>query len=106
MLRYYAKVSTLSAEERAAMKAQQGEQQQKELAASREAQRERQQRIRAADALAMQSIGSSTGCETGCAHGPTPAGADVCRWLYCLINLDEFDKSSGLISIHSSASLQ
>jgi hypothetical protein len=39
MLRYYAKVSTLSAEERATLKAQQDEQRQKELAASREAQR-------------------------------------------------------------------
>ena len=49
MLRYYAKVSTLSAEERATLKAQQDEQQQKELATSREAQR---------------SIGSSKGSVT------------------------------------------
>ena len=38
------------------MKAQQDEQRQKELAASREAQRERQQRIRAAEALVMEQM--------------------------------------------------
>jgi hypothetical protein len=64
MLRYYAKVSTLSAEERATLKAQQDEQRKKELATSREAQR---------------SIGSSRGSVTCCAHGTADARADVCR---------------------------
>jgi hypothetical protein len=54
MLRYYTKVLQLSAEERVELAAQQDQQRQKELAASRQAQREKQQKTRAAEALAMR----------------------------------------------------
>jgi hypothetical protein len=54
MLRYFTKVSEMTVEDRAALALQQVEQQQRELAASRQAQRERQHRERTAEAAAMR----------------------------------------------------